>query len=120
MLRQILLGAACACFLLATQSRASTGADSATPKVDIPLDEAGFTAYVRDRILLLHPGTKVSIAEPLVVSIEGGITIGLGRIHDFCSRVPDRCAEELNTFIATMTEAQQEQSYDASLLRAVV
>jgi hypothetical protein len=120
MIRILLMGAVLGGFLLGTPALANSAPGDATRKVDVPLDEAGFTTYARDRVLLLHPDAKVTIDGPLLLKMNGDSTIGLARIHDYCQRVPENCADEVNNFISAMTETRPTDAYDATMLRAAV
>jgi hypothetical protein len=77
-----------------------------------PLDEAGFTAYVAQRLLAEAPSTQVTITGPLTLrfgktqSMQEG-QANLDRVHRFCTDNPEACENEVTTFIAGVVQVVQ-------------
>jgi hypothetical protein len=74
----------------------------------IPTDEAGFTTYVADRLRKELSGAKVNIEGPLTIVI-GSMQANLDRVYSFCGRNRAGCANEVNTYVKAVVQAQRNQ-----------
>lgn len=91
-----------------------------------PLDEAGFTNYMADRIRAEMPDYRVTVTAPLSLEItppQGeGATAYLDRIYDFCRRTPGECDSVLDDYAVKLRAhyAEINAPLSRSMLRIVV
>jgi hypothetical protein len=71
-----------------------------------PLDEAGFTDHVAQRLRKEAGTTEVTVKGPLTLTFGQG-QANLDRIYLFCKTNPAACDDEVSTFIAGVVQVMQ-------------
>ncbi|HVT51382.1 MAG TPA: hypothetical protein VHE77_07440 [Dongiaceae bacterium] len=92
----------------------------------VPMDPDAFTQYVLGDFKAKLPDYDVSIAGPLSIKIVpkggGALQANLDRMHDFCARNADACADMLKDYVAKASESVKSMNAppDPTRLRVVV
>jgi hypothetical protein len=79
---------------------------------DVPTDEAGFTAYVAQRLRKAVGDAPVSVREPLTLSV-GPLQANLDRVFRFCRSGAEGCAAEVDRYVAVVAATLAERSTSA-------
>lgn len=107
MLRRLLAPLAPLALLLATTTAAAQ---------PVPLDEEPFTRHAAGQLQRTLPSRPVTVLGPLTLGL-GDAQINLDRIHAFCQRDGEGCAERLDAFLhdvaTAMGDAQAKPRADA-------
>lgn len=96
------------------------------PASDIPMDEAGFTAYMARELADALPDAELSIAGPLTIMLKlpAGTTsqANLDRFYGICREHPGDCSAAVEQYVAAIVEmaAQLGAKPDREMLRAAL
>lgn len=73
---------------------------------DIPMDEAGFTAYVQKRLQLYAPAT-ITVTGPFALAAGGTALPSLKPVHDACVARPADCGTATNDYVQDTARSLQ-------------
>ena len=79
------------------------------PAQMIPTDKQGFTDHLAERLRAEVGNAVVSVKGPLTLGL-GELQANLDRVYLFCQRNPDRCAEEVSTYVTGAAEVHRERT----------
>ncbi len=71
---------------------------TAAQAAEIPMDDAGFTAFIQQRLQLYAPG-KITIAGPLSLTTGTTALPSLKPVHDACLANPSNCASLTDGYV---------------------
>jgi uncharacterized membrane protein len=73
---------------------------------DIPMDDAGFTAYVQKRLQLYAPAA-ITVTGPLALAAGGKALPSLKPVHDACAAKPADCGAATDDYVQDAARALQ-------------
>ena len=89
-------------------------------------DERTFTAYIAQLVTRAMPAGKVTVKEPLTLTIDGQasglVQINLDSLYSYCRRAPEDCDRQAETYVGRASDLfhRMAKPLERSDLRAIV